>query len=283
MDIYELHGGDDLVAPAMIAAFEGWVSAGSVGTATAEHVAEEGEPLATFDPDALFDYRANRPTVEFIEGTMSSVDWPEVTLWRRRLGERDVLVLTGPEPNWRWQEFGRAVADLSLRLAVVQHVSLGGIPAAVPHTLPTRLLGTASRQDLVDESELLLEGMLRVPGAMASIVEHYLVEQGIPAVGFWAQVPHYVAGTYYPGVVTLVERLAQHLGVEIPLGSLVDEAAAQREHLDALVASQPQAMQYVAKLEEMAAAQRDVPTGEDIAAEIERFLAEAGDDPFGEH
>ncbi len=283
MPLYELHGDLHLVAPALVTAFEGWVSAGSVGTATAEHIAEEGDLVASFDSDSLFDYRANRPAAEFLDGILQSVEWPEVALWHKRAGSRDLLVMTGPEPNWRWQALAAEVADLAGRLGVVEQVSLGGIPSAVPHTRPTRLLTTASKPELLDEQEVLPEGVLRVPGAMATIIEHHMVAAGVSAVGFWAQVPHYVAGTYYPGVTTLVERVARHLGAEIPLGSLVDEAAEQRVHLDRLLADQPQAQEYVAKLEEMLAAQSDIPSGEDIAAEIERFLAEAAtedEDPF---
>lgn len=283
MPMYELLRDETLEAPALVTAFEGWVSAGSVGTAAADHIADEGDLLATFDSDALFDYRANRPAAEFVDGMLSSIDWPEVMLWRKSTGARDLLVLTGPEPNWRWQHFAGEVSDLAVRMGVVEHVSLGGIPSAVPHTRPTRLLTTASKPEMLDETELLPEGLLRVPGAMATIIEHQMVGAGVTAVGFWAQVPHYVAGTYYPGVTTLVERVARHLGAEIPLGSLVDEAAEQREHLDRLLADQPQAREYVEKLEEMVAAQSEIPTGEDIAAEIERFLAEAEseeEDPF---
>ena len=283
MHLYELVDVGELTAPALVVAFDGWVNAGSAGTDAAEHIAGGGDLVATFDSDALFDYRANRPVVEFVEGVMTEVEWPKVTLSRRTVDDRDLLVLSGTEPNWHWQVLGEAAADLAAQLGVVEQVSLGGIPSAVPHTRPPRVLATASRPDLMVEGERLPEGVLRVPGAAVSIVEHYLVESGVPAVGFWAQVPHYVAGSYHASVVALVERVARHLGVTIPLGNLVDEAAEQRRQLDDLVADQAQAKAYLQQLEQVADDEGPMPTGEEIAAEIERFLEEAGpDDAFGE-
>lgn len=271
---------DDLTAPAMLVAFDGWVNAGSVGTATAEHIAEPADAIATFDSDALFDYRANRPVIDFVDGIMDEVRFPEMTLWRRDLGDRDLLILTGTEPNWNWKAFGGAIADLAVKLGVVEQVSVGGIPSAVPHTRPTRILSTASRPDLIGQEEAFPEGLLRVPGAAVSVVESFVVKQGLAAVGFWAQAPHYVVETYYPGVVSLVERVALHLGVPIPLGSLVDDAAEQRERLDSIVATQEQAGEYIRQLENISEAEGPVPSGEEIAAEIERFLE--GEDPFGD-
>ena len=255
-------------------AFDGWVNAGLVGTATADHIAAESDAVATFDSDALYDYRANRPGIDFVDGILSEVRMPEMTLARRSLDERDLLVLTGPEPNWNWQSLSRAIADIAGQLSIVEHISMGGIPSAVPHTRPTRLLVTASRPDLIAPEEQFPEGLLRVPGAAVSVVESALVDAGIPAVGFWAQVPHYVAETYAPGVVAMVERIARHLGVLLPLGSLVDDSADQQERLSEAVANQENASEYIRRLEDIAAAEGDVPSGEEIADEIQRFLEE---------
>ena len=166
---------------------------------------------------------------------------------------------------------------------MVEVVSLGGVPAATPHTYPTPLLTTASRPDLIGENEQLPEGRLRVPGAAVNIVERALTDSGIPAVGFWAQVPHYVAGTYYAGAVAVVDRVARHLGITIPLGDLVDRVAEQRQQLDATVAAQPDSQAYLERLESIAGAQGEIPSADDIAAQVERFLQDAaeGDEPFG--
>ncbi len=258
---------------------EGWVNAGEVGTETASRIAAAGEQVATFDPDLLFDYRAARPEIEFVEGSLQSVRWPELTL-SLVSGERDLLVLHGKEPDFRWRRLSAEVADLAQRIGVVQVVSLGGVPAAVPHTRPVRLLTTASKPDLIPDDEQLPVGELRVPGAALNIIEHAAVDSGIPAVGFWAQIPHYVVGTYYPGVIALTERVARHLGVDLPLGDLVDRAADQRRELDETVAAKPEALEYLQRLEQIATDQQTLPSGEEIAAEVERFLREAG--PFDE-
>lgn len=275
--MYELRPVEGLTAPALVVAFLGWVNAGGVGTEAAGHIAGDGEVVATFDPDALFDYRSNRPIIDLVDGTLREVTWPEVTLRRITRDHRDLLVLSGNEPDWQWQAFGRAVTDLATRLGIAEVVSLGGVPAAVPHTRPTRLMTTASRPHLIGEGEQLPEGLLRVPGAAVSILEHFLTGAGIPAVGFWAQVPHYVSGTYYAGAITLIDRAARHLEVEIPLGDLVDRAAEQQRQLDETVAGQAESRAYLERLEAIAGAQESIPSGEEIAAQVERFLREAAD------
>jgi len=270
---------EHLNAPALLVAMDGWVNAGEVGTETASRIAATGETVAVFDSDLLFDYRAARPEIEFVEGSLQSVQWPQLTL-SLITRERDLLVLHGKEPDFRWRRLGAEVADLAHRLGVVQVVSLGGVPAAVPHTRPVRLLTTASKPDLIPEDEQLPVGVLKVPAAALNIIEHATVESGIPAVGFWAQVPHYVAGTYYPAVIALTERIARHLGVDLPLGDLVDLAANQRRELDETVAAKPEALEYLHRLEQIATEQQTLPSGEEIAAEVEKFLRETG--PFDE-
>lgn len=268
-----------LRAPALLVAFDGWVSAGGAGIATAAHIAADIEPSIVFDSDQLYDYRVNRPTLDFVDGIISDLAWPEAVVRLVHADERDLLVLTGPEPNWHWNGFSEAVAEIAVGAGVVQHVSLGGIPWATPHTRPTVIVTTASRQDLVEHGPNFPEGLLRVPASAVSVVEKAVAERGIPTVGFWARVPHYVGGVYQPAVVELVERVARHLGVEVPLGSLVDASAEQRRQLDSAVSEQPTIRQIVEHLEELHDAAGDVASGEEIAAEIERYLRDqAADD-----
>lgn len=273
----DLHIDGPLQSPALVVAFEGWVSAGSAGTVSAGHIAAEGAAVATFDSDRLYDYRVNRPTLDFVDGIFDEVTWPTTTLRLRKLGDRDLLVLSGPEPNWGWQALGEAVGDLAADLGVLQHVSLGGIPWAAPHTRPTIVVTTASRSDLIGADANFPNGLLRVPGSAASIVERAVADRGIPTVGFWARVPHYVAGTYFPAVVSLVERVSRYLGIDIPLGSLVDDAAAQRRQLTEALDDQPAIREIVEQLESVYDASGEVATGEEIAAEIERYLRDRGE------
>jgi len=270
--MYELHETADMTAPVLIVAFEGWVGAGSVGITAADHIADDGPVIASFPPDQLFDFRVSRPTATFMEGTLEELAWPAVTVRHRSIGGRDILILSGSEPNWHWQEFATAVADLAARLGVVEQVSLGGIPWAAPHTRPTVVVTTASRPDLIGPDANAPEGKLQVPAAIALAIESYLTAQGIPAVGFWARVPHYVRGIYHPGVVALVERVSGHTGMDIPLGSLVDDASAQRRQLAAAMEARPEARKMVERYEQAVETQGQFASGQDIADEIERFL-----------
>ena len=269
----------ELTAPALVSAFEGWVSAGAAGSATADHIAADATVIARFDPDELFDYRVNRPALEFRDGILQEVSWPEVVVRHQPVEGRDLLVLSGPEPNWKWQAFAAAVADLAVELGVVEHISLGGIPWAAPHTRPTIVVTTSSRPDLLGDDANFPEGILRVPASVVSAIGYAVTERGIPTVGLWARVPHYVGGVYHPAVVTLVERLSRLLGVRIPLGSLVDDSASQRRQLDEAVEEQEGVAAVVSQLEALYDSAGEVASGEEIAAEIERFLREErGDD-----
>jgi hypothetical protein len=271
--VYEIVDVPDLTAPVIIAAFDGWVSAGAAGTATADHISgDDAVTLVRFSSDALYDYRVNRPSLEFVDGISTEVEWPEASIRHRQVDGRDLLVLTGPEPNWGWQAFGVALGEVAAKLGVVEHVSLGGIPWAAPHTRPTIVVTTSSRPDLLGDDANHPEGLLRVPASVVSTLSYALAERGLPTVGLWARVPHYVGGVYYPAVVTLVERLSQHLGIRIPLGSLVDDAAEQRHNLDEAVEDQDGVADIVSQLEALYDAGGEVASGEEIAAEIERFL-----------
>jgi hypothetical protein len=264
--------GEPLVAPAIVAALDGWVDAAAASTAAATLVAEGGEELASFDPDALYDFRARRPVLDIVDGRLAELTWPRLWLRRVRIGERDLLVLSGAEPDFRWGELAGELLELGLRLGVVEWVSLGAIPAAVPHTRPVPVLATASKPGLLhDEERQGPEGLLRVPAACLNALEMRFVEAGIPTVGFYAQVPHYVGGPYPPATIALLEHAGRHLGVELPVGALAEEAAATRARIDAAVAEDPESRAYVARLEQVAA-EESLPSGDEIASEIERFL-----------
>ena len=278
MALYELDDPGELVEPVLIAAFEGWVSAGSAGIGTASHLADDSPIIATFDSDALYDYRANRPPIDFKEGVLQHIHWPEMNLRRRSLGGRDLLILTGTEPNWNWRRFGTEVSRLAESLGVVLHISLGGIPWATAHTRPTSIITTASDESLVVGEHP--EGLLRVPGSVVSALEYSIMRNGTPTIGFWAQVPHYVGSMYYPAVLALVERVATQIGVSVPFGTLVDDAREQRTQLDEAIKNQPE-LQFLVERLESAADEAEGVSGEELAAEIERYLQQAAGDEGG--
>lgn len=281
--LYETTADEPFVAPVLIGAFDGWIDASGAATMAASTLGEKGDVVARFDADALYDYRARRPVLDVVDGTLTRLEWPELVLRSVEAGGRHLLILTGPEPDYRWRQLGTDVLDLCLRVGVVQWVSMGAIPAAVPHTRPVPVLATASKSGLLHDDEVQgPQGLLRVPGAALSTLELAVSGTGIPAVGFFAQVPHYVGGPYAAASIALLEHLGRHLGVELPLGSLVGDAQEQRDRLDAAVAADEDAAGYLQRLEALAGDER-IPSGDELASEIERFLSETGRDGGDEH
>jgi hypothetical protein len=261
---------DELVAPVLVCAFDGWVDAAGASSAATTFLAEGGRRVVTFDDDVLYDYRSRRPTLDIIDGTLHRLEWPALSIHHRSVDGRDLLVLHGPEPDFRWKALADDIGQFCVRLGVVQWVSLGAIPAAVAHTRPVPVLATASRDGLLHAAETQgPPGLLRVPSAGLSSIELPIAEIGIPTVGFYAQVPHYVGGPYAAASVSLLRHLGRHLGVDLDLADLDEEAAAQRQRLDAAVDADDDIREILVRLEQ---ADEELPTGDELAAEIERFL-----------
>lgn len=278
MSLFDLRDPGDLVAPLLVASFDGWVDAGAAATTAAARLAEDAATIATFDTDRLYDYRARRPTLEIVDGRPDRLTWPELTLRRARLGDRDLLVLSGPEPDYRWRELEAAAVDLARLLDVSAWISLGAIPAAVPHTRPVTVLGTESRPGLLrGDVAAGPEGVLRVPSAAISVLDLAASRAGIPTIGYYAQVPHYVTGGYPPASVELLRLVGRHLDVEIAMGELRDEARRMLARLDAATAGDANTRAYVERLEAMVDEARR-PAGDDLISEIERFLRDQGGD-----
>ncbi len=258
--------------PIVLAAFDGWVDAGTAATNVLSILADEGETVATFDPDQLFDYRSRRPTLEIRDGRLSSLAWPEVSLRLARFSGLDLLVLTGAEPDDRWHQLAESVVTILQGLGTRGWISLGAIPAAVPHTRPVPILGTESEAGLlrggVSAGPM---GILRVPSAALSMLEMAVSDAGIPAVGYFAQIPHYVQGPYALASVALMRAVERHLDVELPRGDLTEEAQQLRTRLDAATAADDTTRQYVERLEAMIDESRQ-PEGDDLISEIERYL-----------
>ncbi len=279
MSLYTLDDSRELIEPVVLAAFDGWVDAGSAATTALQILADDGDVVATFDADRLFDYRARRPPLEIVDGRLTSLTWPELTLRRTRLEERDLLVLVGPEPDYRWRAFTAATLELVRRLGVVEWVSVGAIPAAVPHTRSVPIMGTEASPGLLRGDVLAgPAGTLRVPAALISALEIEVAAAGIPALGYFAQVPHYVSGPYATAAVALLGTLSVHLGTEILAPALADEARELRTRLDTAAGVDETTRGYVERLEAMYDEQR-LPSGDDLISDIERFLRDQGGTP----
>jgi proteasome assembly chaperone (PAC2) family protein len=281
MPLYQLTDSTDLEAPVLVAALEGWVDAGAAGTTAATQIMEGATVVATFDADAIYDYRVRRPTLDILDGRPTRLDWPALRASAIRVGERDLVVLSGPEPDYRWQELAEAVVALARELGVASWASLGAIPAAVPHTRPVPILATASAPGLLPEGiRQGPDGLLRVPSAALSVFELAASSAGIPAVGFFAQVPHYVSGDYPTASIALLQALGRHLGVELPVGQLATRALERRNLLDAATAADESTKAHVERLERIAD-ESGLPAGDELIADIERFLRRGDADDGG--
>ena len=281
MALYRLT--DDLPAlrdAVLIASFDGWVDAAECASRAVGHIAGAGDPVAAFDPDALFDYRSRRPVLDVQDGRLSDLTWPELAVRHVRAGGRDLLVFSGAEPDLRWQELAADVVDLVRRLGVSQWVSLGAVPGAVAHTRPVPVMVTASRDGLLRDDEAPgPEGLLRVPSAALSVMEMAVTQAGTPAVGFYAQVPPYASIGYAAASIALLDRLSHHLDVRLDADELLDEDREQRARYDAAVAGDAMLRETVSRLESAAGdiETEQLPSGDELAREIERFLRRQGE------
>ena len=258
----------------LVASFDGWVDAAEAASrAVAQVAGDAAAVVASFDPDGVFDYRSRRPVLDVQDGRLSDLNWPELTIKHARVDRRDVLIFSGAEPDLRWAELAADAVELVRRLNVTEWVSLGAVPGAVAHTRAVPVMATASDDGLLDEPAGP-EGLLRVPSAALSVLEMAVTEAGTPAVGFYAQVPPYASIGYAAASIALVQRFARHLGVGIDVEPLIEEEREQRARYDAAVAGDAMLRETVARLESAAGdiESEQLPSGDDLAREIERFL-----------
>jgi len=272
-----------LQEPVLIASFDGWVDAAEAASSAVGLLAAEATLVASFDPDAIFDYRSRRPVLDVIDGRLSALHWPELAIRHTSVDGRDLLIFTGAEPDLRWRELSDDVAGLCATLGVAQWISIGSVPGAVAHTMPVPVMTTASEDELLAPGTARgPEGLLRVPSAVLSALEMAVSGTGIPAVGFFAQVPPYASIGYAAASIALLERLAAHLHIDIPMEGLHEEERDQLARYDAAVRSDAMLKQTVEQLETVAGDidEERLPSGDELAREIERFLrgrAETGE------
>ncbi len=291
--IVDLQWSPDLVDPVMVVALEGWIDAG-VAAANAMSVlltAADADTVAVFDADRLLDHRARRPIMQLVNGVVTELIWPATELRAGTDGAgNDLLLLVGAEPDFEWHAFCAGVVALAEQFGCRMVVTLGAYPAPVPHTRATNLAVTTSSVELSNQLHGYVRGTLDVPAGIQTALDVALNDAGIPTLGLWAQVPHYVSSMPYPaGSVALLEGLAELTGLEIPTGELPGEARAARLRLDELVGENSQHQSMVAQLEEMADQGLGgpdepptfgfdhLPSGDELAAELEEFLRDTPD------
>lgn len=284
-DPYVLHEPlPTLDGPVLVVMLSGWIDAS--GAAAEAMSTAQGEwsvrPLATFDGDVFIDYRARRPTMELRDGVNSRLVWSDIELHvGRDSAGHDVLTLSGPEPDAQWRRFADVSSDLAVQLGVRMMVAMGAYPFATPHTRDPRL-STSSPSPEVLAGLTYLKNSVDVPAGMGAVLEHAFNDKGVPALGIWAQVPHYVSAMSYPAAtLALLHGLREVAGLHVEAAAVRQESIIQRQRLDQLVASNDEHQTMVRQLEELYDKQEhdgllgpghSMPTGDELAAEFERFL-----------
>lgn len=293
MALYELLEEPDLESPVLVLGLDGWIDAGLGAQNARAALLESLETVtvATFDADELLDHRARRPTMHLVEGVLTGMTWPGIELRAATdFDGNDILLLVGAEPDHRWPAFCRATIDLAMGFGARMVVGLGAYPAPVPHTRPTRLAASASDESLA--RFCAVRTTVDVPSGVQGAIERRAAEVGLPAIGLWAQVPHYVSAMPSPAAsAALIDGLASVASLSIPADELHRQAQALRGRLDELVAANPDHVAMVRQLEEQWDAEAQgaangglaqgfgtgpLPSGDELAAELERFLREQG-------
>ena len=271
-----------LVNPVMISAFEGWNDAAAAATGVIDHLIDvwDAQLVAAIDPEDYYDFQVNRPVVGTTSEGMRRITWPTTQLYVARPpgSHRDVVLLRGIEPNMRWRGFCGEILATADDLEVVQVVTLGALLAETPHTRPIPVTGTATELDLDDRLKLepsTYEG----PTGIVGVLQDACARLDIPAVSFWAAVPHYLPQAPCPkGTLALLTQVEDLLEIAIPLGDLPEESRAWERGVAELAEEDEDVAEYVRSLEESKDT-ADLPeaSGDAIAREFERYLKQRED------
>ncbi|MCB1291590.1 PAC2 family protein [Mycolicibacterium sp.] len=280
--------------PVLIHALEGFSDAGHAIRLAAEHLKNslDTELVASFAIDDLLDYRSRRPIMTFKTDHFTHYQEPELNLYALRdsVGT-PFLLLAGLEPDLQWERFITAVRLLSERLGVRRTIGLGAIPMAVPHTRPVTLTAHSNNRELIAGHQPWV-GEVQVPSSVSNLLEFRMAQHGHEAVGFTVHIPHYLAQTDYPAAAeALLDNVAESASLQFPMQSLSEAAAVVRGKIDEQVEASEEVAGVVSALERqydafvaaqenrsLLARDEDLPSGEELGAEFERFLAEQADD-----
>ena len=258
--------------PIMVVTLSGWVDAGMAGAGSVAVLAEQLEASRTFgriDLADLMDLQQTRPTVHLVDGVSREIIWPAIELVAGRAG-RDVVVCVGPEPSLRWRAVLAEIVDAAARLGVARAFTLGGIPSLASHRRPVEVLATATSAELVTEAGAWRNDYTGPTGAQSALAV-LLGQAGIPTISLWAQVPHYVAaGPSPPAIRSVLARLRELGGVEVDLSVLDDQTRAYVDRVEEGIADRPDILEAVRQIE--SGSEPPLPSGDELASEIERFL-----------
>ena len=280
--LYSMVDRPDLASPVLIMVLKGWIDAGLGADGAADVITTnlERHTVARFDADALLDWRARRPVMRLEDGVNSQITWEETELsWARDSMGNDVLLLLGNEPDHAWLAFSEQVIDLAIDLGTRMVVGLGAYPTPVPHTRPPLIAASASNDSL---AQGLIRNSVEVPSGVQGLIERRAALRGLPALGLWAQVPHYVAAMPYPAAsLALLQATNRITGLALPLADIESRAQASRSRIDELIGQNAEHQAMLEQLEQQAdehatTTQLSATSGDELAAELERFLREQG-------
>jgi predicted ATP-grasp superfamily ATP-dependent carboligase len=277
---------DGLRAPALVAAFKGWNDAGDAASAALSFVGASlgATRFAQIDPEEFFDFQSTRPKISLEEGRTRRIDWPAVEIYEARVprAPRDLILVQGSEPSMRWRTFTRTVVDLAEALGTQLVVTLGALLADVPHTRPVSVTGLTSDPALTQRLSLLgssYEGPTGIVGVLHAACQ----AAGVPSASLWASVPHYVAAAPNPkAALALVRKLEGLVGVTVDASELEDAAGEYERQVNLAVQADPDVQQFVERLEQATEEEEpklqpgDLPSGDVLAREFQRFLRQRG-------
>jgi proteasome assembly chaperone (PAC2) family protein len=244
--------------------------------------------FAEIDPEEFYDFQAVRPQVELVDGLTRKITWPANEFWAARLeGERDVILLIGTEPSHRWRTFSKLVTDVATSHDVSLVVTLGALLADVPHSRPVHITGTAADPDLVARLGLQ-RSRYEGPTGIVGVLHDACGQAGIASASLWAAVPHYLSVSPNPkAALALVEKATELIGITAGVSELEHATRAYEDRVSDIIASDDDVRAYVELLEERSD-ERDeededpidasnLPSGDALAAELEKFLREKDD------
>ncbi len=268
--------------PLLVAAFTGWNDAGDAASSAANHLIEAAPStvLAEVEPDEHLDYQVYRPHVQVVGGVARSITWPANRYHVVAFAERDVVVLAGVEPTIRWRSFCANVLEVVRRTGTEMVVTFGALLGDTPHTRPVELTGSATHA-AVRGPVSLTPSMYEGPTGIVGVLHAECRTHGVPAVSLWAPVPHYAAAPPNPpATVALLDGFADVSEVAIDVTALREASLRWTVEIDQAVSEHDALSDYVRSLEERndesERGEGTLPTGDELAAELERFLRRQG-------
>ncbi len=279
---------DGLRAPAMVCAFQGWNDAGDAASSAVSFLASslDASRFAQIDSEEFYDFQANRPNIQLTDDQTREIVWPTVEVFEARAprAHRDLVIVQGVEPSLRWRAFSAHLVELAEALGVQVVVTLGALLADVPHSRPVTMTGFASDPSLV-ENLGLASSSYEGPTGIIGVLHSACLDAGLPSASLWAGVPHYVAAAANPkAALALVRRVESLIGVSIDVSELEVSAADYERQVGLAVQSDPDIQAFVERLEQAAESEEselmpeDVPSGDMLAREFQRFLRQRGPD-----